>query len=100
MSTSVMHAHESTTAADGFRALEERVLRAVELLKAERESRAAAEARVAQLESRAHGLQEQIASKDEHIGRLEGDLQHFQGERDEVRERVERLLSHLDEFTN
>lgn len=61
---------------DYFRALEERVLRAVELLKSERERRASAEAEVARLGKELSGLH---------------------GERDAIRQRVERLLKQLDE---
>ena len=50
-------AHEEPVAlavsVDDFSALEERVRRAVEMVKRERQARAAAEARVAELESRA-----------------------------------------------
>jgi hypothetical protein len=64
------------TESDYFRALEERVLRTVELLKTERERRAAAEAGAARLEEELKGLKE---------------------ERDAVRQRIERLLAQLDQ---
>jgi len=81
-----------TLAAADFQALEERVLRAVELLKAEREAHAAATAKVEE-------LQRQLASRAEQSTRLEGEIGQLQQERDHVRGRVERLLKHLDEFT-
>ena len=81
-----------TLAASDFQALEERVLRAVELLKAEREAHAAASERVAELER-------QLAGRSEESSRLEGEIRQLQQERDHVRGRVERLLKHLDEFT-
>lgn len=81
-----------TLAASDFQALEERVLRAVELLKAEREAHAAATAKVAELER-------QLASRSEESSRFEGEIRQLQQERDHVRGRVERLLKHLDEFT-
>jgi predicted nuclease with TOPRIM domain len=39
-----------------------------------------------------------LAESAEQIKQLEGDLAQLNGERDQVRERVERLLQHLDEF--
>jgi uncharacterized coiled-coil protein SlyX len=89
---------EPLAAAD-FQALEERVLRTVELLKAEREAHAAASRRVAELEHRTAELEQQVAARDEHGARLSGELSQLQQERDHVRGRVERLLKHLDEFT-
>jgi chromosome segregation ATPase len=86
-------------AADDLQALEERVFRAIELLKLEREGRAAAESRVKELEQRGEGLQQQLDRSAEQVGRLEGELATLQQERDQVRGRVERLLKHLDDFT-
>jgi chromosome segregation ATPase len=89
---------ESLAAAD-FQALEERVLRAVELLKAEREAHAAANARIGDLERHSAELERQLSSRAEDSTRLESEIHHLQQERDQVRGRVERLLKHLDEFT-
>ena len=75
--------------ADEFSALEERVLRAVELVKRERQSRAEAEERVARSQAT---LTEQAAELD----RMERDVKQLRAERDHVRERVERLLKQLD----
>jgi len=88
-----------TLATADFQALEERVFRAVELLKTEREAHAAANARIADLEHRNSELQNQLASRNDDASRLEGELHQLQQERDHVRGRVERLLKHLDEFT-
>lgn len=100
MATFEVLEHEMTgSAADDFQALEQRVYRAVELLRAERESRAAADRRISELEGHASHLQNQLNERNERIGHLEGELNHLHGERDAVRQRVERLLHHLDEFT-
>src|ERR1700744_622407 len=88
-----------TLAAADFQALEERVLRAVELLKAEREAHAAATAKVEELQRHSAELERQLASRAEQSTRLEGEIGQLQQERDHVRGRVERLLKHLDEFT-
>ncbi|MGA9717266.1 MAG: cell division protein ZapB [Acidobacteriaceae bacterium] len=91
-------ASETLAAAD-FQALEERVLRAVELLKAEREAHAAATAKIEDLQRHSSELERQLASRGENASRLESEISHLQQERDHVRGRVERLLKHLDEFT-
>ena len=107
-----------------FQALEQRVLRAIELLRKERELRAVAEQQLRQAEEHSleielrfeeqtsqmasefshkaaelEGHAAQVRDQAEQIRRLEGDLSQLQGERDQVRQRVERLLQHLDEFT-
>jgi hypothetical protein len=74
---------------DDFSALEERVLRAVNLVKRERLARAAAEERAALIESQ---LREQIPLA-EH---LQKEVNALRSERDHVRQRVERLLEQLD----
>ena len=74
---------------DDFKALEERILRAVDMVKRERLARAAAEERATKAEAQLH----------EHGPRfeqLEKDLQALKGEREHVRQRVERLLAQLD----
>lgn len=115
MATAAMEAAQGAEAlgAADFQALEERVLRAVELLRAEREAHAAANGRIAELERhaaelesrradlerRSEELERQLSGRSDEASRLEGDLQQLQQERDHVRGRVERLLKHLDEFT-
>jgi septal ring factor EnvC (AmiA/AmiB activator) len=74
---------------DDFSALEERILRAVELVKRERQMRAAAEARAAQAE-------EQLREQTPLVEQLRNELSALKAERDQVRQRVERLLAQLD----
>jgi chromosome segregation ATPase len=88
-----------TLAVADFQALEERVLRAVELLKAEREAHAAATAKVEELERHSAELERQLSTRAEQSTRLESEIGQLQQERDHVRGRVERLLKHLDEFS-
>ena len=111
--TNPEHSMEMRLAATDFQALEERVLRAVELLKAEREAHAAAGRRIEELERRsadlvehttqverhAADLEQQVAVRTDEGARLQRELEQLQQERDQVRGRVERLLKHLDEFT-
>jgi chromosome segregation ATPase len=88
-----------TLAAADFQALEERVLRAVELLKAEREAHAAATAKIEDLQHQNAELERKLAGRTEDASRLQNEIGQLQQERDHVRGRVERLLKHLDEFT-
>jgi len=75
--------------ADDFSALEERILRAVELVKRERSARTAAEDRAAKAEAQAR---EQTLIADQ----LHNELDALRAERDHVRQRVEKLLTQLD----
>jgi len=75
---------------DYFQALEERVLHAVDLLKSEREQRAAAEERAVHL---AHREEEQSVQ----VAQMEGEISGLKKERDAVRQRIERLLKQLEE---
>ncbi|MGO8932090.1 MAG: hypothetical protein ACLPLZ_07370 [Terracidiphilus sp.] len=100
-------AHEEPVAlavsVDDFSALEERVRRAVEMVKRERQARAAAEARVAELESRATDsearatlAEAQFHTQSPVVEQLKSELSTLRAERDQVRQRVERLLAQLD----
>jgi chromosome segregation ATPase len=94
---------------DEFQALEQKVLRAVEIVKHEREARAAAESEAGtlreQMATRTAELQREI---DEANGRAhaaqsekeaaEGQIGALNQERDAVRQRVERLLHQMDEL--
>lgn len=74
----------SSISIDEFQALEQKVLRAVEIVKREREARAAAEAEVA-------SLREQLAAQTATANTLNQ-------ERDVVRQRVEKMLQQMDEL--
>ncbi len=74
---------------DEFSALEERIVRAVNLVKRERQERAAAEERASAAEEK---LSEQAPLAD----RLQKEVCALRDERDQVRQRVERLLAQLD----
>jgi uncharacterized coiled-coil DUF342 family protein len=81
---------------DEFAALEERILRAVNLVKRERLTRAEAEERAVQAEAK---LQEQMPVADQlrkESEQLQTEVNGLRAERDQVRQRVERLLSQLD----
>ncbi|MFP5236886.1 MAG: hypothetical protein ACLGSD_13370 [Acidobacteriota bacterium] len=77
--------------ANEFAALEERVLRAVNLVKRERMARAEAEERASSAEAR---FEEQKAQ----LEILQKEVNALRGEREAVRQRVEKVLSQLDEL--
>jgi chromosome segregation ATPase len=78
-----------TVSVDDFSALEERIVRAVELVKQARQSRAAAEERATRAET-------QLREQTPRIEQLQKDLHALNAERDQVRQRIERLLAQLD----
>jgi len=91
MSSLTVQEVESPVAADDFSALEERVVRAVEVVKRERAARAEAEQntlRVQNLLDTQTALLEQAKEQ----------LRVLERERDQVRQRVERLLKQIDEI--
>jgi hypothetical protein len=92
MSTLTFQATEATVGADDFAALEERILRAVDLLKAERSARIAAEDKVSE-------LQQKLDARAAEAQDAAAEVEAYKGERDLVRTRVERLLRQLDELS-
>ncbi len=88
MSTSTISPNVS---ADEFQALEQKVLRAVEIVKREREARAAAEAEVANLRS-------QLADQHQLAAMAESEINTLSKEREAVRQRVEKMLEQMDEL--
>jgi hypothetical protein len=76
---------------DEFQALEQKVLRAVEIVRKEREARAVAEAEVAMLREHIEALTSTSQEAQTQITALNQ-------ERDSVRVRVERLLRQMDEL--
>jgi hypothetical protein len=81
----------STISVDEFQALEQKVLRAVEIVKREREARAAAEAEAA-------SLREQLAAQQSAATVAEAEAASLNKERDVVRQRVEKMLQQMDEL--
>jgi len=85
-----------SVSADDFAALEERVLRAVSLVKQERQARAAAEASASQAEARAAKAEAEMHDQAPLMERLQAEIRSLKAERDHVKGRVERLLGQLD----
>jgi hypothetical protein len=74
---------------DDFSALEDRILRAVNLVKRERLARAEAEERAVQAEARLHEQGPLVET-------LQSEVNGLRAEREHVRQRVEKLLAQLD----
>jgi SMC interacting uncharacterized protein involved in chromosome segregation len=83
-----MSTSSPTVSVDEFQALEQRVLRAVEIVRKEREARAAAEAEVA-------ALREQMAAQNR---AAQSQIGAMTEERESVRQRVEKMLAQMDEL--
>jgi peptidoglycan hydrolase CwlO-like protein len=81
----------SGVSVDEFQALEQKVLRAVEIVKREREARATAEAEVA-------ALREQLKDAASQVQAAESQVAELSQERDSVRQRVEKMLQQMDEL--
>ena len=76
-------------AVDTLAALEQRVIRAIELLNREREQRA-------QIEKELANVRGQLDTQHAQSVTLQGEIEELHRERDTVRTRVERLMSSLD----
>jgi chromosome segregation ATPase len=80
---------ETRTLNDDFPALEEKIYKAIELLKSAREGKAAAE-------RDAGRLREELETREEELDVLRGEMIALRKEREEVRGRVEKMLKQID----
>ena len=74
---------------DDFQALEEKVYRTIEMYKAAREARSAAERDVRR-------LREQLEEREEEVEGLRREMVQLRREREEIRGRVEKMLQQID----
>ncbi len=81
----------ATISVDEFQALEQKVLRAVEIVKKEREARAKAEAELAQLREQLE-FQTLVASE------AQTAVNTLSKERENVKQRVEKMLQQMDDL--
>jgi len=92
----------SVVSVDEFQALEQKVLRAVEIVKQEREARAAAEREVAmlreQLSTRVDAADAQAQAARREKEAAESQVAVLNQEREAVRLRVEKMLQQMDEL--
>lgn len=95
MSVKVMRELENDTekpvAAEDFPALEEKIYKAIEMLKSAREAKAAAE-------RDANRLREQLEQREEDLEVLRAEVIALRKEREEVRGRVEKMLKQMDQL--
>jgi DNA anti-recombination protein RmuC len=87
-----------TISVDEFQALEQKVLRAVEIVRREREARIAAEAEAAAAKEEAAALREQLADLTSASNAAQTQITTLNQERDAVRLRVEKMLQQMDEL--
>jgi septation ring formation regulator EzrA len=80
---------EARNGGDDFPALEEKIYKAIELLKSAREGKAAAE-------RDANRLREQLETREEEMDVLRGEMIALRKDREEVRGRVEKMLKQID----
>jgi chromosome segregation ATPase len=72
-----------------FVSLEEKVYRAIELLKSAREAKAAAERDLGR-------VREELEAREEEVDRLKSEIVSLKREREEVKARVEKMLQQMD----
>lgn len=92
MSSKAVREFSPEVSSDDFHSLEEKVYRTIELLKAARVAKAAAERDTSR-------LREQLELREEEIESLRGEMIGLRKEREEVRGRVEKMLRQIDELT-
>ena len=92
MSLTAMRAVEpedGKSAGEDFPALEEKIYKAIELLKSAREAKAAAE-------RDANRLRDQLEQREEELEVVRAEVISLRKEREEVRGRVEKMLKQID----
>jgi len=79
--------------AEDFQALEEKVYRTIELYKAAKEARATAE-------RDAKRLREQLEEREEENETMRRELVQLRKDREDIRDRVEKMLSQMESLTH
>jgi hypothetical protein len=87
MSVEALAAPQIST--DNFQSLEEKVYRTIELLKAAREGKAAAERDAVR-------LREQLETREEEVETLRNENVGLRKDREEIRARVEKMMAQID----
>lgn len=95
----LVEGRDSTSlSADEFQALEAKVLQAVEIIRRERDARAAVEAERNAAQAELATMHERLHALEEANSTAQSELDTYQRDRDMVRGRVERMLSQMDEL--
>jgi hypothetical protein len=92
MSVKVVEEVSEQVPAEDFEALEEKVYRTIELYKAAKEARATAE-------RDAKRLREQLEEREEENETMRRELIQLRKDREDIRGRVEKMLSQMDSVT-
>lgn len=87
--TRLVDTENEKAAGEDFPALEEKIYKAIELLKSTREAKAAAE-------RDANRLRDQLEQREEELEMLRSEVVSLRKEREEVRGRVEKMLKQID----
>jgi len=93
MSVKTVEEVSAEVPAEDFQALEEKVYRTIELYKAAREARATAE-------RDAKRLREQLEEREEENETMRRELMQLRKDREDIRGRVEKMLSQMDSLTH
>jgi translation initiation factor 2B subunit (eIF-2B alpha/beta/delta family) len=83
---------EETSAADDFQALEDKIFRAIEMVKHAREAQVSAERHVRR-------VQDEMKDQQDELQHLRRENVTLRKEREEVRARVEKMLKQIDALT-
>jgi uncharacterized protein with von Willebrand factor type A (vWA) domain len=92
MSVKTVEEVSAEVPAEDFQALEEKVYRTIELYKAAKDARATAECD-------AKRLREQLEEREEENETMRRELVHLRKDREDIRVRVEKLLSQMETLT-
>ncbi|HEY4842952.1 MAG TPA: hypothetical protein VIH78_13355 [Terriglobales bacterium] len=92
MSVKTVEEVSAEVPAEDFQALEEKVYRTIELYKAAKDARATAE-------RDAKRLREQLEEREEENETMRRELVHLRKDREDIRVRVEKLLSQMETLT-
>ena len=92
MSLKAVEEVSSKVPADDFQALEEKVYRTIELYKAAREGKAAAERDTQR-------LRQQLEEREEEVESLRREVVQLRKDREEVRSRVEKMLQQMESLS-
>lgn len=92
MSVKAIRELSPETSSGDFVSLEEKVYRTIELLKAAREAKSAAERDAAR-------VREQLELREEEVESLRSEITGLRKEREDVKSRVEKILRQIDDLT-
>ena len=93
MSVKTVEEVSAEVPAEDFQALEDKVYRTIELYKAAKDARATAERDLQR-------LREQLEEREEENETMRRELIHLRKDREDIRDRVEKMLSQMESLTH